>query len=104
MIGYPLVGNLPLLPPNHTWLKFKEWADQYGPIYRLTLGNRQHVIISTEDIANSLLRERGNYYSSREQTPMSAELLSDNLRPLLLPYNGWSPVSCSHILLITIPC
>lgn len=86
--GLPLLGNLLQIPPQHSWLQFKAWADEYGPIFRLKLGLREHVVISSETIANDLLRERGNYYSSREQVPMAAELLSDNLRPLLLPYNG----------------
>lgn len=33
------------------------------------------------------MRERGNIYSSREQLPMAVQLLSDNLRPLFLPYS-----------------
>ncbi|KAH7377445.1 cytochrome P450 [Cadophora sp. MPI-SDFR-AT-0126] len=85
--GYPLIGNLFDIPPTQSWLQLKAWADQYGPLYRLRLGRRDHVVISTEKIANDLLRERGNQYSSREQTVMAAELLSKHLRPLLLPYN-----------------
>lgn len=54
----------------------------------MKLGSRQHIVLSTEKVANDLLRERGNYYSSREQTIMAPELLSHGLRPLLLPYNG----------------
>lgn len=101
LAGYPLIGNLLDIPQQHSWLKFREWADEYGPIYRIRLGRQEHVIISTEKIANELLRERGSYYSSREQTVMAAELLSGNLRPLLLPYNGRIPPSstCRNILL-----
>ncbi|KAK5191519.1 hypothetical protein LTR96_010363 [Exophiala xenobiotica] len=86
--GKPLVGNLLDIPPQHSWLKFKSWADQYGPIFRLNIFGRSHVVVSTEKIANDLLRERGNLYSSREQLPMAARLMSRNLRPLLLPYGG----------------
>jgi cytochrome P450 len=32
------------------------------------------------------MRERGNLYSDRDHPPMAVDLLSDNLRPLLLPY------------------
>lgn len=32
------------------------------------------------------MRERGNIYSDRDQPPMAARLLGDNLRPLFLPY------------------
>ncbi|KAF2453855.1 cytochrome P450 [Lineolata rhizophorae] len=85
--GKFLLGNLLDIPPYHSWLKFKEWADEYGPIYRLNLGGSEHVVVSTEKVANDLLRERGTIYSSRAQAPAAAQLLSDNLRPLLLPYN-----------------
>jgi cytochrome P450 len=85
--GIPLLGNLLQLPLFHSWLKFKEWAGQYGPIYEINIAGRPNVIVSFEKIANDLLRERGTLYSSREQLPMAAQLLSDNLRPVLLPYN-----------------
>ena len=86
--GQPILGNLTDLPTKHPWLKFKDWADQYGPIFRLDVMGRNLVVVSTEKIANDLLRERGNLYSSREQLPMAAQLMSRNLRPLLLPYGG----------------
>ena len=63
-----------------------EWADQYGPIYKLNIAGTTHVITSSEKIANDLMRERGNIYNDRDQMPMATQLLSDNLRPLLLPY------------------
>ncbi|KAB5581284.1 cytochrome P450 [Coniochaeta sp. 2T2.1] len=85
--GYPIIGTLADIAPQHSWLKFKEWADEYGPLFRFRLASQEHVVISTEKVANDLLRERGSHYSSREQTVMAAELLSRNLRPLLLPYN-----------------
>ena len=83
-----MLGNLLQMPPQHSWLLFKQWADQYGPIFRFTIGSQNNVVVSTEKIANDLLRERGNLYSSREQLVFAAELMSHNLRPLFLPYNG----------------
>jgi cytochrome P450 len=85
--GLPLIGNLHQIPPFHSWLQFKAWGDIFGPIYEISIAGRPHIMVSSEKIANDLLRERGNLYSSREQLPMAAQLLSDNLRPLLLPYN-----------------
>ncbi|CVL08709.1 related to cytochrome p450 [Fusarium mangiferae] len=86
--GKPLVGNLFEILQYHSWLKFKEWADTYGPIFRLNLAGRQHVLLSTEKIASDLLRERGSYYSSREFLPMASGIVSREMRPLLLPHNG----------------
>jgi cytochrome P450 len=91
--GRPVLGNLLEIPPVHSWLKFDEWAKQYGPLFRLNIAGRSHVIVSTEEIADDLLRERGTIYSDREQLPMAAQLLSDNLRPLFLPYGDtWRKV------------
>ncbi|KAK5310121.1 hypothetical protein LTR93_012107 [Exophiala xenobiotica] len=84
--GIPLLGNLLDIPAKHPWFKFKTWAEQYGPIFRLDVFGRNIVVVSTEKIANDLLRERGNLYSSSEQLPMAAKLLSRDLRPLFLPY------------------
>ena len=44
-------------------------------------------VVSSEKVANDLLRERGNIYSSREQMPAAVQLLGDNLRPLFWPHN-----------------
>ncbi|KAH8805992.1 cytochrome P450 [Xylogone sp. PMI_703] len=85
--GIPVLGNLPEVPPYHSWLKFYEWSKKFGPLYRLSLFGRPHVIISSEKIANDLLRERGTIYSSRDRLPMAGEILSDNKRPVFLPYN-----------------
>jgi hypothetical protein len=84
----PLIGNLLQIPARHSWLYYHELAQKYGPIFGLDIMGRKHVIVSTEQIANDLLRERGNIYSSREQLPMGAQLMSGNLRPLLLPYGS----------------
>ncbi|KAK3700020.1 hypothetical protein LTR37_016180 [Vermiconidia calcicola] len=86
--GKPLIGNLQDLDLTQALLaSSQEVADQYGPVMRLTLAGREHYVVSTEKVANDLLRERGSIYSSRAQAPASAQLLPDNLRPVLLPYN-----------------
>src|SRR5438045_1086260 len=84
------------MPEKHSWLLFKKWADEYGPIFRFTIGTQNNVVVSTEKIANELLRERGNIYSSREQQVFAADLMSHNLRPLFLPYNGTSSLPSHH--------
>lgn len=86
--GVPILGNMLQIPPHHSWLKFKEWADQYGNIIRFTILGRENVVLSTERVANDLLRERGTLYSSREHLVMASDMLSDNLRPLLIGYTG----------------
>jgi cytochrome P450 len=86
MTGFPLIGNVGQLPTTFVWYKFTEWCNLYGPLVKFNLAGRDHVIVNTEKIANDLMRERGNIYSSRPQVPMAAQLLSQNMRPVLLPY------------------
>jgi cytochrome P450 len=67
-------------------MTFSDWSKRYGAMLRLNIAGKHHIIVSSEEIANDLLRERGTIYSSREQLPMAAQLVSGNLRPLFLPY------------------
>ncbi|KAK3075062.1 hypothetical protein LTR53_001960 [Teratosphaeriaceae sp. CCFEE 6253] len=91
--GQPLLGNLLQIPPQHSWLQFTHWSKQYGPLYRLNLAGQNHVIVSDERIAEDLLRERGNLYSSRPPLYMASELMSHGLRPVFMPYGDtWRSV------------
>ena len=85
--GKPLIGNLADIPPVHSWLQFKSWADQYGPLYRLNIAGKDHYIISSEQIATDLLQKRGDIHSSRDQLPAPCKLLSNDLRPVFWPHN-----------------
>lgn len=96
--GIPFLGNAHELPPYHSWLKFAEWAKQYGPIYQISILGSNHVIVSTDKIANHLLRDRGAHYSSREQLPFAVKLVT-NLRIAFLPYNGMASSLSGHMLI-----
>jgi cytochrome P450 len=82
-----VLGSLLSIPPYHSWLKFFQWSQEYGPVTQISIAGEPHILLSTEKVASDLLRTRSNIYSSRKQLPMAAVLLSDNLRPLFLPYN-----------------
>ncbi|GIJ81524.1 hypothetical protein Asppvi_000023 [Aspergillus pseudoviridinutans] len=84
--GLPILGHVLQIPSFHSWLKFKTWTDELGPIVRFRIFGRENIVVSNEKIANDLLRERGTLYSSREHLTMASDLLSDNLRPLLIGY------------------
>jgi len=64
---YPIVGRIHDLPRFSMWLKFKEWADEHGPIYETRAVDQTFVIISDEKIAEELLIKRGHIYSGRPQ-------------------------------------
>lgn len=86
LTGKPLVGNLLDIPPQHSWLKFREFIQEYGPIVRLSIVGQEHVIIGRESVANDLLRERGTIYSDRYDAIAAVRLLCDNMFLLFLPY------------------
>ena len=69
-------------------VQFKEWGDQYGPIYRLSPVGNTHIIVSTEDAANELLVKRGAIYSGRGGLTALSEGLTRNLATLVMPPNG----------------
>ncbi|KAJ9602579.1 hypothetical protein H2200_012772 [Cladophialophora chaetospira] len=75
--GWPIIGNALDIPGSHPWLKFKEWADEFGPIYQVQAFGTTIVVISKESIANDLFALRGALYSDRPQLIM-AGLVSDN--------------------------
>ncbi|RFU23995.1 hypothetical protein B7463_g12342, partial [Scytalidium lignicola] len=74
--GYPIIGNLLQIPKTHSWLKFKEWADEYGPIYKIHVLGSTYVVISSEKIANDLLSMRGAIYSDRPYFVMGYDLVT----------------------------
>ena len=47
------------------WLKFKEWADVYGPIYKTEMLGATFIVLSDEQIAEELLVKRAKIYSDR---------------------------------------
>lgn len=63
----PWVGRIHDLPIDFMWLKFKEWADMYGPIYRTKMLGANFVVISDESIAEDILVKRAKVYSDRPE-------------------------------------
>jgi hypothetical protein len=63
----PWIGRIHDLPIKSMWLKFKEWADIYGPIYRTKMLGVNFVIVSDETIAEEILVKRAKIYSDRPQ-------------------------------------
>jgi Cytochrome P450 len=61
----PLIGRVHDLPVKYMWLKFKEWADEYGPIYYTSMFGAEFIIISDEAIAEELLVKKAKYNSDR---------------------------------------
>lgn len=63
----PWIGHIHDLPIDYMWLKFKEWADIYGPVYYTKMLGANFLVISDESIAEELLVKRAKHNSDRPQ-------------------------------------
>jgi hypothetical protein len=63
----PFIGRIHDLPIQYMWLKFKEWADVYGPMYYTEMLGARFIVVSDETIAEELLVKRAKYNSDRPQ-------------------------------------
>jgi len=84
----PWVGRLHDLPVEYMWLKFKEWADTYGPLYRTQMLGSVFIIITDEKVAEDLLVKRGKIYSDRPMIQSLFDAKSTNGSMEYLPLMG----------------
>ncbi|KAK6067266.1 cytochrome P450 2D18 [Seiridium cupressi] len=61
----PIFGNALQIPVTGLAKKFREWADEYGPIYSLTIGPTTIIVLSDRKALHSLLDKKGSIYSGR---------------------------------------
>jgi hypothetical protein len=84
----PWIGRIHDLPIEYMWLKFNEWANTYGPIYRTKMLGANFVIISDEAIAEEILVKRGKINSDRPQIRSLFDAKSTNGSMEYLPLMG----------------
>ncbi|KAI3558589.1 cytochrome P450 2D18 [Colletotrichum abscissum] len=61
----PILGNAHLIPSRGVYAKLKEWADQYGSIYSLKVGQSTMVVLNDRHAVHELLTSKGAYYNDR---------------------------------------
>jgi phenylacetate 2-hydroxylase len=62
--GYPIFGNLLQLGEDHAQTYFA-WSKLYGAVYRVTLGEREVVVVNSAAAAKELFNDLGSIYISR---------------------------------------
>lgn len=65
LAGLPLTGRVWDIPRTHSYLRFKQWSDIYGPIYQINVFGVNHIWLASDKIAQDLLVKRGSIYSDR---------------------------------------
>ncbi|KAK4400334.1 cytochrome [Sesamum angolense] len=84
--GLPVLGYLPFLG-NNLVHKFGELADQYGPIYKLHLGNKLCVVINSPSLVKEVVRDQDSIFANRDS----------NIAALAATYDGNDIAFSPHI-------
>ncbi|KAK1219761.1 hypothetical protein PQX77_017501 [Marasmius sp. AFHP31] len=85
----PVIGNLLQLPSKRQWVKFREWALEYGPIYYLKAGPVDIIVLNTPEATEELLVKRNRIFGDRLAPHVAGDIVSAGQRMVLLP--GESP-------------
>ncbi|KAL0296202.1 UNVERIFIED_CONTAM: Flavonoid 3'-monooxygenase [Sesamum radiatum] len=65
--GLPIVGFLPFLRPD-MHIQFTELARQYGPVYKLWLGTKLCIVISSPSLTKEIVRDHDTIFANRGST------------------------------------
>ncbi|KAL0446016.1 UNVERIFIED_CONTAM: cytochrome [Sesamum latifolium] len=65
--GLLIVGYLPYVRPN-IHIQFTELAQKYGPIYKLWLGKKLCIMISSPSLIKEVLRDHDTIFANRDKT------------------------------------
>lgn len=84
----PIIGNLHQAPRKDSWLQFKKWHDQYGPVVSFKVGQQQFVLLGTHKAARDLLDKRSSIYSTRPRSIVAGEYIMGGMGVLFLPYGA----------------
>ncbi|KAK2664786.1 hypothetical protein Ddye_003360 [Dipteronia dyeriana] len=63
--GLPIIGYLPFLG-THLHKTFTKLAEDYGPIYKLWLGNKLCVVVSSPSLIKELVRDQDTIVANRD--------------------------------------
>lgn len=63
----PIVGYLPFLNPE-LHKQFTNLAHTYGPIFKIYLGSKLHIVINTPELAKVVVRDQDEVFSNRDNT------------------------------------
>ncbi|KAG6877262.1 hypothetical protein C0993_009031 [Termitomyces sp. T159_Od127] len=66
----PISGNFWGLPTKFPWLKYAEWAKQYGNLIHLKAFTNHIVVVNNVDDATALFEKRSRIYSNRPRSTM----------------------------------
>ncbi|KAM0046593.1 putative cytochrome P450 [Helianthus debilis subsp. tardiflorus] len=63
--GLPVVGYFPFLGPN-LHHEFAKMANRYGPIFKLYLGSKLHIVVNSAELAKVVTGEQDESFANRD--------------------------------------
>ncbi|MTV40735.1 cytochrome P450 [Duganella radicis] len=55
---WPLAGNLPQMRPLRIHQDVEAWTRQYGPLFKISFGNVQTLVVASHELVSAMLRDR----------------------------------------------
>ncbi|KAL4570884.1 hypothetical protein LXL04_026548 [Taraxacum kok-saghyz] len=68
--GFPIVGYLPFLSHDRH-KQFTEMARTYGPIFKIRVGSKLHVVVNNLELAREVVRDQDDIFANRK-APIAA--------------------------------
>ncbi|GJE93446.1 cytochrome P450 [Phanerochaete sordida] len=85
-IGFPIVGLLPFVA-RFPELVLHKWANEFGPLFSMRLGNQLFVVVSDPQVVKDLIVTNGAIFSSRKEMFMKCEIIFARRGITAMPYN-----------------
>ncbi|KAI4316757.1 hypothetical protein L6164_024705 [Bauhinia variegata] len=96
--GLPMIGNLLQLKEKKPYKTFKQWADEYGPIYSIRTGASSLVVLNSTDVAKEAMVTRYSSISTRKLSNALKLLTLDKCMVATSDYNDFHKMVKRHIL------
>lgn len=101
--GYPLIGIGFQLPSKPATV-FREWALNYGDIFKIRVGWYNWVVINTPEAVREILEKQAVHTSSKAPSPMSHDIVTGGNRMPTMPYgNQWRALRTAVRQMTTVP-
>ncbi|KZT43047.1 cytochrome P450 [Sistotremastrum suecicum HHB10207 ss-3] len=82
----PFFGNALDIPKEKSWIIFRRWSEQYGPLLTLWNGYTPTILVGDAELAVEIMERRSAKYSSRPHYVLAGDLLTENKTILFAKY------------------
>ncbi|KAH6634374.1 putative O-methylsterigmatocystin oxidoreductase [Chaetomium sp. MPI-SDFR-AT-0129] len=83
--GYPFIGVGAQLPPRAP-VVFRQWAMEYGDIFKIRVGWYNWVVINTPEAIREILEKQAVKTSSKAPSPLGHDIVTSGKRMPTMPY------------------